>query len=60
MKVNEPANDGYTPLWNTAYNGHFNVIKWWIASGREIDLGKPGDVNYTDLVVVVGKWRDGF
>jgi len=45
VKVNEPNNDGYPPLWYPARWGHFDVIKWWIASGREMDFGKPGDVD---------------
>jgi len=40
--VNEP-NDGFTPLMWAADNGHLDVIRWWIASGREMDLGTPGD-----------------
>ena len=43
VKVNEPQKDGYTSLWSAAADGHLDVIKWWIASGREMDLGKPGD-----------------
>ena len=43
VKVNEPHDDGYTPLWIAAYHGHLDVIKWWIASGREMDLGKAED-----------------
>ena len=43
VKVNEPNNYGFTPLWCAARWGHLDVIKWWIASGREMDLGKPGD-----------------
>jgi len=50
VKVNEPDNYGETPLWWVAYDGHVAVIKWWIASGREIDLGKPGDVEKTDAI----------
>ena len=42
VKVNEPNNSGPTPLWRAAYEGHFDVIKWWIVSGREMDFGKPG------------------
>ena len=42
VKVNEPNNSGPTPLWRAAYEGHLDVIKWWIASGREMDLGEPG------------------
>ena len=30
-------------LWCAAADRHLDVIKWWIASGREMDLGKPGD-----------------
>ena len=43
VKVNEPNNNRYTPLWIAAAGAHLDVIKWWIASGREIDLGKPGE-----------------
>jgi len=43
VKVNEPNKYGQTPLWDAARNGHLDVIKWWIASGREMDLGKPGE-----------------
>jgi len=43
VNLNEPDNYGYAPLWYTACNGHLEIIKWWIASGREMDLGKPGD-----------------
>jgi len=50
--VNEPSNNGFTPLWRAACWGHLDVIKWWIASGREIDLGKPGEVNMTDAIGV--------
>ena len=51
VKVNEPAKDGETPLWRAARDdGHLDIIKWWIASGREMDLGKPGDVDKTDAI----------
>jgi len=50
VKVNEPNKHGGTPLWNVAFWGHLDVIKWWIASGREMDLGKPGDVDETDAI----------
>ena len=52
VKVNEPNFVGYTPLWIAANIGHLDTIEWWIASGREIDLGKPGDVDYTDAIGV--------
>ena len=48
-KVNESNNDGHTPL--AAYHGHRDVIKWWIASGREMDLGTPGN-DQTDAIGV--------
>jgi len=50
VKVNEPTSNGYTPLWHAARHGRFDLIKWWIASGREVDLGKPGDVEKTDAL----------
>ena len=40
--VNEPGNSGDTPLYWAVSGGHVDVIKWWIASGREMNLGKPG------------------
>jgi len=50
VKVNEPRNYGETPLRWAAVNGSLDIIKWWIASGREMDLGKPGDVGRTDAI----------
>jgi len=50
VKVNEPSNEGCTPLFWAAHAGHLDVIKWWIASGREMDLGIPGDVDTTDAI----------
>ena len=50
VKVNEPTNYGTTPLWQAAYHGSLDTIKWWIASGREMDLGIPGDVDWTDAI----------
>jgi len=50
VMVNEPSNDGYTPLFGAANRGHQEVIKWWIASGREMNLGKPGDIDKTDAI----------
>jgi len=50
VKVNEPRNDGYTLLWRASYLGHLDIIKWWIASGRDMDLGTPGDIYKTDPI----------
>jgi len=55
VKVNEPDTGRCTPLWAAAGNCHPHIIKWWIASGREMDLGKPGDVDYTDAIGVAKK-----
>ena len=41
VKVNEPDNFGSPPLWVAATFGHLDIIRWWIASGREMDLGIP-------------------
>lgn len=57
VKVNEPNNDGYTPLWNAARYGYPEVIKWWIASGREMDLGQPGNKK-TDAIGVAMETRE--
>ena len=50
VMVNEPANDGCTPLREAAQQGHQDAIKLWIASGREINLGKSGDNFKTDAI----------
>jgi len=42
VRPNEPNKYGSTPL-RLAADGRLEVIKWWIASGREIDFGKPDD-----------------
>ena len=55
VKVNEPENDGFTPLWYAASLGRLDVIKWWIASGREMDLGTPGDYT-TDAIGAAKKY----
>jgi len=51
VNPNEPNREGYTPLRNAADEGHDNVIKWWIASGREMNLGESGDY-FTDAIGV--------
>ena len=58
VEANEPTNDGETPLWRAAYYGHLDVIKWWIASGREMDLGKPEDVDRTDAIGVAKEYGE--
>ena len=56
--MNEPDNVGFAPLWYAAWNGHLDVVKWWIASGREVDLGEPGDVGKTDAIGVAKKYGE--
>lgn len=38
-RPNDAEDDGSTPLFFAAAGGHNDVIKEWIASGREMDLG---------------------
>jgi len=59
--INEPSNNGYTPLRDAAHAGNLEIIKWWVASGREMDLGEPGD-SKTDAIGEARKnlpWRSG-
>jgi len=56
--VEEPNNYGATPLQNAAYWGRHDEIKWWIVSGREMNLGTPGDIDKTDAIGAAKKyWR---
>ena len=52
VNVNEPDDLGQTPLHRTARYGSLDVIQWWIASGREMDLGRPGETGTTDAIGV--------
>jgi ankyrin repeat protein len=40
VDVNLPNNDGYTPLMRAAKEGYIDIVKYWIASGRGMDLKK--------------------
>jgi len=55
VNVHECRKGGFTPLWGAASSGHLDIITWWIASGREMDLGKPGDIDRTDAIGVAKK-----
>ena len=59
VKVNEPNKAGYTPLWWAAMNGHMGVIRWWIASGREMDMGEPRNPT-NDAIGVASRERKPF
>jgi len=50
VKVSEVDKRGNIPFWYAAHSGHLDVIRWWIASGREVDLGTPGNVDLTDAI----------
>jgi len=43
VKVNEVDVYGFTNVFWVAQYGHIDIIKWWIVSGREMDLGESGD-----------------
>ena len=52
VEINMPANNGCTPVWSASHWGNGGVIKWMIASGRELDLdrkGKVGGKEYTPI-----------
>jgi hypothetical protein len=57
VQVNEPENGGSTPLTSAAREGELDVIQWWIATGREIDLGTPGDEK-TDVILATRPKND--
>lgn len=38
--VNEPDHEGFTPLQELLIEGGLRTLRWWIASGREMDLGQ--------------------
>ena len=48
-RVNEPNKYRTGPLYYAAQSELYPVMKWWMASGREIDLGTPGD-SRTDAI----------
>ena len=49
VNLGEPDNIGGTPLMNAVMYDNLVAIKWWIASGREMDTGEPGNEK-TDAV----------
>ena len=42
-KLNSRTMMGATPLREAAFYGYSDIIRWWIASGREMDLGEDGN-----------------
>jgi hypothetical protein len=57
VKVSEPNAHGGTPLRFAARYGHLGVIKWWIASGREMNLGIAMD-SHTDAIGEAKGWGE--
>ena len=55
VNPNEPQKDGSTPLWFAARYGFLDVMKWCIASGREIDIGEPGNAR-TDAIGLADRY----
>jgi len=55
---NEARDDGYTPLQWMAYEGYPDIIEWWIASGREMDLGQQGN-DKVDAVAIARRYQAG-
>jgi len=47
--VTEPDKSGNTPLKEAVECGRVDVLKWWIASGRRLNLGDRGDPK-TDVI----------
>ena len=60
VDVNKPDSDGRTPLWWMSFYGNVEMIKWMIASGREINLDKKGewdDQNMTPIEVAKDMYK---
>ena len=63
--INKPDYQGHTPLWDAACNGHLDIIKWWLVSGREMDLGYQTDVigvakrrGETEVVTLLNRFKE--
>lgn len=42
VEITLPSHDSSTPLQQAASLGHVDIIRWWIASGRDLELGGGG------------------
>jgi len=60
VRVNQPNDSGYTALWQCGFLGHLDIVEWWIASGREMDLGKPEEERTNAMVgaTTVREWHN--
>jgi len=54
VDVKEQTANGETAFFRAAVEGFLPIVKTWIASGREIDLGKPGNEK-TDVIAAAGR-----
>ena len=55
--INATDKDGRTALWWATLSGHVDIAMWWIASGRDFDLGRPGDIDKTDAIGAARKFN---
>jgi hypothetical protein len=67
VDLNMRNNSGYSPLSVAAQDGSIEIIKYWIASGKKMDLGDPGDAfndpieqakEYPTIVKILERVRD--
>jgi len=49
VEINEPDSIGHTPLYWAASGGFLDIVRWWVASGREMDVKKPAKVRMIDI-----------
>ena len=49
VKLNVRDSRGYTPLRWASFYGYGEIVRDWLISGREMDLGQPGD-DFTDAI----------
>ena len=59
VNVNEPNYEGSTPLWQAVFLGRLDTVRWWVASGREMNLGKPGVEASDVLGIAIKKGKMG-
>jgi len=53
--VNEPEHDGNTPLKWLAYHNYIDLVKLWIATGRPLNFGHPGNQRTDPILNAQGR-----
>jgi len=48
--ANEASETGDTPLWYVASTGNLELVRWFIASGRHVEIGDPGN-KFNDAIL---------